>query len=317
MRDIWRGIVLTYWELIRIVVPVTIVTEWLVRLGVIDALAPWLAPVMTTFGLDGELAFAWISALLIGIWAGVAVLFTVVPVESLTSADVTVLSTLFLFAHALPVEQLIIRRLGPGFAVTSLLRIVGGMIYAWILHAIFSVTGWLSQPVSPAWSPEGSDTGWVGFFTGLAETLVAMFVILVIVVWLLEGLKALGFMDRLYVLLTPLFRLSGIRGRVQPLLAVGLLLGIGYGGGLLINEARQQRLDRRQVLLCCVFMGFSHAIIEDTLVVLAVGADLTAVLVGRLLFTFVATALFAALIARLSEPVLSRWFFTSPARDTA
>ena len=50
-------------------------------------------------------------------------------------------------------------------------------------------------------------------------------------------------------------------------------------------------------------MGFAHSVIEDTLVVMSLGADVYGVLLGRLVFAVAATAVIAALLYRLSDEI--------------
>ncbi|MEE2862351.1 MAG: nucleoside recognition protein, partial [Pseudomonadota bacterium] len=133
-----------YWMLIRIVVPITIMTELLSQMGAIEAVAPTFAPVMSLVGLPPELGLAWLSGMLIGIWGAVPLIFVLVPVDSLSVADITIFSALLLFAHGLPIEQRIIQKAGPGMIVTTLLRVAGGVFYASLLHLLFDGTGWLS-----------------------------------------------------------------------------------------------------------------------------------------------------------------------------
>ena len=113
----------------------------------------------------------WLAALVIVIglgWGGIALLFVLVPVEALSIAEVTIFSALLLFAHALPIEQKIIAKAGPRFVVTSLLRLAGGVIYALILHNLFQATGWLSDPVNPAFIPAAQSVTWLAFLWQLA-----------------------------------------------------------------------------------------------------------------------------------------------------
>lgn len=296
-----------YWELVRIILPVTIVTQLLLEFGVIQAVSPYFAPVMAFVGLPPELAFTWLTGLLVGLWGAIVTIFTLTPVETLSNADVTILSVLLLIAHGLPIEQRIIQKTGPGLLVTSALRIGGGLLFAAILHRICAATGWLGEPVQPAWVPMQESSDWIGFLQDTVKALLAMLVILVGLSWLIEIFKMSGIMGWLNRLLAPLFRLAGIQAPAVPFAAIGLFLGISYGGGLLIREAREANVEPRQVFLTGIFLGFAHSIIEDTLIVVALGADITTVVVGRLVFSLAATALVAWAIGLVSD----RLFFTA------
>lgn len=320
-RYVWRRTLEfceVYWVLVRIIVPVALATELLARVGAIEAAAPALAPLMAFYGLPPEIAFACLTGMLVGIWGAIAVLFTLVPISSLTVADMTVFSSLLLFAHALPIEQRIIQKAGPGLIVTTLLRLGGALLYAAVLHRLFQATGWLSEPLDPAWVPmsEGAE-GWGGFLLSLGETLVWMFVVLMILAWLLELLQISGIMTRLNRSLSPFFRLAGIQGEAANFAVIGLFLGISYGAGLLIREVRDKSLDPRQVFVACVFMGFAHGMIEDTLVVVALGADFTSVFFGRLLFAIPATALVALALRRAPDRTFYGWMYARRAASTS
>lgn len=298
-----------YWQLVRIIVPVTIVTEVMSRTGLIEAASPALAPVMGLFGLPPELGLAWLTGMLVGIWGAIPMIFTLVPAASMSVADITVFSALLLFAHALPIEQKIIQKAGPGLAVTTLIRVAGGIVYALILHHLLAATGWLSETLQPAWIPVGPTTDWVGLVTGLIEALLFMLAILMVLAWGLEILKLSGLMALLMRILAPLLRLAGIEGEAGQFTAVGLFLGISYGGGLLIREARSGDVSPRQVFISCVFMGFAHSIIEDTLIVMALGADVIGVLAGRIVFAIAATALIACFVRSIPDKDFFRWYF--------
>lgn len=301
-----------YWILVRIMVPVILLTELLSRLGLIDALAPAFGPVMSLVGLPPELGLAWLTGLLVGMWGAIPILFTLVPVSELSVADVTVFSSLLLIAHALPLEQKIVQKAGPGLIVTMLFRALGGLLYAFILHRLLSATGWLSAPANPAWIPMSTSSDWRDVFSGLLETMLTMLVILLGLQFALDILKRTGILDLLITAMAPLLQLAGIKREAGHLAAVGLFLGISYGGGLLIREARSGAVSPRQVFLTCVFMGFAHSIIEDTLLVVALGADVGGVLIGRLVFAVIATAVVARIVRDLPDATFFRWAFHNP-----
>lgn len=301
-----------YWVLVKITVPIAIITEILSRLGVIKAVAPVFAPVMHLVGLPPELGLAWLTAMLVGIWGAVPLIFTLVPVSSLSVADVTIFSALILFAHGLPIEQKIIEKAGPGMLVTTVLRIGGGLLYAFILHHILTATDWMSAPVNPAWIPIAATPDWASYLWSLGETMLWMLAILFALTIGLDLLKVSGILGLMMKLLSPLLRLAGIKGEAGHLTAVGLFLGISYGGGLLIREAQTGLVSARQVFLACVFMGFAHSVIEDTLVVMSVGADAWGVLVGRVIFAIAATAVIAAILGRMSDERFHARFYRAP-----
>ncbi|MBB3656571.1 hypothetical protein FHX15_001799 [Rhizobium sp. BK650] len=290
-----------YWVLVRITVPIAILTELLSRMGVVKAVAPAFAPVMNLVGLPPELGLAWLTGMLVGIWGAIPLVFTLVPISSLSIADITVFSALILFAHGLPIEQKIIQKAGPGMIATTVLRIAGGLLYAFILHHVLAATGWLSAPVAPVWLPMSATPDWSDYAWGLAETMVWMLLILVTLSWGLEILRVTGLMALMMKALSPVLRLAGISGEAGHLTAIGLFLGISYGAGLLIREARSGAVAPRQIFLSCVFMGFAHSVIEDTIVVMSLGANLHGVLTGRLLFAVAACSAIAALLRRLPD----------------
>ena len=132
-------------------------------------------------------------------------------------------------------------------------------------------------------------------------SLAATFGIIVSLLVLLDVLERTGVTRRITAAMSPVLRVSGLAPAAAPVTTVGVLLGLTYGGALIIEEAERQRFDARTRFLALAWLSLSHSLIEDTLLFLALGADIWIVLAGRVLLTM---AIVAALAAALREPAL-------------
>jgi hypothetical protein len=115
---------------------------------------------------------------------------------------------------------------------------------------------------------------------------------------LMRFLKAVRVVDWINFLLNPVFRLMGISRGAATITVVGLTTGLTYGAGLIINEARNGTLQKREVFTSLTFMGLAHAIIEDTLIMAAIGASLIGLFWGRLIFAFLVMLILVRILRR-------------------
>lgn len=139
------------------------------------------------------------------------------------------------------------------------------------------------------------------FLTGSLSLLVKVFLIVVpimVVLELFEGSRPFRALVRGWAHLVG--RLGMTRQTAVPTL-VGFLFGLAYGGGVIIRETKRHELERRQVFLMDVFLSQIHAVVEDSLVFVVVGASLAWVIGFRLVWAVAVTALAgaaAAVVAR-------------------
>jgi hypothetical protein len=223
---------------------------------------------------------------------------------SFNVAQISVLGTMMLFAHNMPMEQAIVRRAGASFWFTAALRIVCALLYGALLAWGLNSTGLLQEPVSLAWlygqsnATQGGWQGWADWLWGTASSLFMTWLIILGLLLILSVLEKIGFTRLLTRLLLPLLRFSGLEERVAPTTTIGVLLGLSYGGALIIDESRQQNYSPRTRLLALSWLSLSHSLIEDTILILALGANIWVALVGRLVLTL----LIIGLMARLTLP---------------
>jgi len=75
-------------------------------------------------------------------------------------------------------------------------------------------------------------------------------------------------------------------------ITVGIILGITYGAGVLIKEKQSGALSRYDIFYIGTFLMICHAIIEDTLLFVIFGADLTMVILIRTVAAIIISWLF-------------------------
>jgi hypothetical protein len=135
------------------------------------------------------------------------------------------------------------------------------------------------------------------FLHGSFSLLARVFVIVVPIMVVLEVFEGSRPFRRLVRLWARVMAPLGMTEEVALPTLVGFLFGIAYGGGVIIRETRRRRLEHRQVFLMSVFLSQVHAIVEDSLVLIAVGAAALWVVGFRLAWAAAVTALLGAVAA--------------------
>lgn len=286
--------------LFKTMIPVIIIVKILEELGGIYYLSMLLAPLMQLVGLPDSMGIVWATTILTNLYAGMLVFANIAANETLTVAQVTVLSGLLLIAHSLPLEGSIARKTGVHWWFSLAVRMGGGLLFGWLLHITYQTGGWMQEPSQLAWQPEiVTDQSLMQWTWVQIQSLFVIFVIIFVLLIVLRFFRWVGIEKLIGILLTPILRLLGMSPRVINFSMVGITLGLALGGGLLIKEAKQGHLSTRDILLGVTLLSFMHSMIEDTILVLLLGADINGVLYGRIIFSLVFVGLFALCL---------RWF---------
>jgi hypothetical protein len=142
------------------------------------------------------------------------------------------------------------------------------------------------------------------FLVGSFELLWRMFVIVVpimVVLELFEGTKPFRTLVHGWARIV---RHVGLDERSAAPTLVGFLFGLAYGGGVIVRDVRRHELGRRQVFIMSVFLSMVHAIAEDSLIFIALGASFFWVVVYRIVWaaavTLALTLVAVAVLRRLS-----------------
>ncbi len=300
--------------LFRVMIPVLIAVKVLKELGLIRYLAVPLEPFMALVGLPAEMGLVWATAMLNNIYSSIVVLLTLVDDAPLTTAQATVLGTMILVAHSLPVELKIAQKSGPRLLFQATVRIGSALLVGWVLHLVYTAFALYQEPASTLLNPEagaGEETLLV-WAIDQGKRLTSIFGIIVgllLLMRVLERFRITELMDRV---LRPVLRLMGIGPKASTIAIIGVTLGISYGGGLIIQEARSGRIDKRDVFYALTLMGLAHSLFEDTMLMVMVGGHLTGLLLARSLLAVTAVFAMVRLSARLPPSFCDRWMWGEP-----
>lgn len=304
-------------ELYKIMIPILIAVKVLQELDLIAWLAVPLAPVMELVGLPGEMGLVWATAMINNIYGSMVVFVSLSGEHVLTTAQVTVLCTMILVAHSLPVELQVVRKSGPTMWFQGVLRVAGALVLGWMLAKVYAWGGWLQEPNVLAWTPQPENGSLWGWAVDQARNLAMIFVIILGLNGLMQIFTAIGLTAWCVRLLSPVLRMLGIGPEAGPLTIVGMVMGLSYGGGMIMHEAHSGKVAPKDVFSSLSLMGLAHSVFEDTVLMAVLGAHASGLLWARVLFTLVVIALLVRLINRLGDGFFHRYLFHTPDLVTA
>jgi len=298
----------TYFTLIKILIPISIIVKILSYFGAIEVVGNFLASTMGLVGLPGEFGLVWGTTMVANIYGGLLVFVELSLTNTYTVAQVTILGAMMLIAHTLPVEARIAQKAGVRLWFTLTLRIIGAFIFGFILFTIFSYFNLFQENSVVIWKPEDIDPTFTNLLLNEFRYYFIIFLIILGLVILMRILKKTGAIERLNRLLKPALEFIGMSKNAAPLTIIGMTLGIAYGGGLIIQETKTKLVSKKDAFLSLSLMGLTHSIIEDTILILSIGATIFAILLGRALFTIVVIVILIKCINRLSKKTFEKYF---------
>ena len=287
--------------LLRVMVPAYIAVSLLKQTPFLDAAVHAVAPLMRWVGLPPSAAVPLVVAFSGSLYGAIGAMQSL----HFTPEQITQIAVVMLIAHNLIVELSITARLRTRWLLIGVFRVAAGLSMGALLHYAFGFNTQASGVGVPFASLQPALHGmpyWLGEANGLWQTLAKTFCIVVPLITVLEFVRTGPWLNLLTTATARPLRVLGLeRESVLPFWA-GVILGIAYGAGLMIDAAENDNFHGRQAFLVSVFLGLAHALIEDTLLFVALGAALFWVLVPRVaaacLLTWACSRIFARRAAR-------------------
>jgi hypothetical protein len=280
----WDGFV---W-MMKIVVPVSLLTTLLDRSGWLARIDFLLQPAMGLLSLPPEAALPLLIGMLANIYGGIAAM-VVLP---LTLAQMTLVAIFLLTAHNLIQEGIIQAKSGLPPLKATLFRI-GAATATVLCVAPFldggSAPAGLAAGVAEAVRPWGAVLqGWAGTTLRLA---VKIFFIIFVIMILMEILKRTGWVHTIVKICAPFLRLMGLAPKVGLLWMTAVIFGLAYGGAVIVEETRNGDLSRAELETLHLSIGINHSMVEDPILFMALGLSAFWLYIPRLIMAIVTVRL--------------------------
>ncbi|MBW1778087.1 MAG: iron transporter, partial [Deltaproteobacteria bacterium] len=238
-----RGVNSYYW-LLKILIPISFITALLDYGGWIQKMDFLLEPLMAYLRLPASAALP----ILIGILTGVYGCIAAMAVLSFTVPEMTVIAVFVLIAHNLPQEGIIQAKSGIGFVKITLVRLFTAVVTGMGVALCLSLEPGTTMP---HFSGGISSPPFLEFFRdwglGMLLLCIKIFFILLGIMIIIELMKAFNCIERLVTILSPFLKIMGLKKEAGVLWLTGVLLGVSYGGAVIVEQAREVHLPPDQV----------------------------------------------------------------------
>jgi len=296
----WNGFV---WML-KILVPISLLTSLLAWSGWINRLDLILEPVMGVIGLPPVAALPLIAGLLTGPYGAIAAM---APLP-LTVDQMTLLAIFLLISHNLIQEGFIQSKSGLPFLRATLFRLIASIttviIVSWFMDHETATNALTDAPVIIQ----------VPFFsmlkTWIAATLVLSGKILAIIMTLMitfEIMKNYNLIDHIVRMLAPVLKVLGLGKQTGFMWLTAATFGLTYGAAVIVEEAKEGNLSKDELERLHLSMGINHSMIEDPALFLSLGLSIFWMCVPRVAAAIIAVQLLIFFKRLISLPGFSKF----------
>ncbi len=129
---------------------------------------------------------------------------------------------------------------------------------------------------------------WEGLSGGIKSVFNISLIVFPLMI-VIEIARDLNLLEKLANLFKPITNLMGMSKESAFPLAIGLVFGLAYGAGVIIQNVKEGNIDKGSLVLVSIFLVCCHAVFEDTLVFVAVGANGFLLLTLRIVAAFIIT----------------------------
>ena len=269
--------------ILRLIIPLYILADVLLYFDLLKYISFLFEPVTSFLHLPAEAAISIAGGMLINLYAALAF---AAPL-GLSPYQWTILAVFLGVCHSMIVETAIMKKIGIPYLYSITLRLT--MAFLTVLPVMLLPASLFSTKIQQPANQAQVYGSFLQMLLGALRkaSLLSFKVILLIgaIIFLMDWLKSTKFMQEYTKKVNSSFSIF-----------VGQILGITYGAGILINEAKSGNLTRKEIFLVTTFLMISHAILEDVLLFVIFGANYWIVVGARLLMASLVSFIFLRLM---------------------
>lgn len=282
-----KGFTAFFW-MARIVVPVSYITLLLSWLGILDKVTMLLSPFMSYLGLPAIAAVPLIAGALSSVYAGIAAM-SVLP---FTKEQMILMANFILICHNMIQETIIQAHSGIKAWKAIAVRILAAIFTVYILK-IFLVDSTQGMVIEN--TTLNSDMNFwdmnISWMYSTGALILKIFLIIMLIMIFLEIAKAKRWTDYICKILRPFLRIMGLSEKVSFLWMTAVVFGLAYGGAVIVEEAKNQPIDKEELEALQLSVGINHSMVEDPALFLPLGLPPLYLWGPRIITAMIATRL--------------------------
>lgn len=260
----------TTWTLGKIIFPVTLIVAVLQYTPVLPWVIKLISPLMKLLGLSGDAAIPLVLGNFLNLYAAIGAILTL----DFSVKEVFILAVMLSFSHNLFIESGVAMKAGVKLWVVLTTRLGLALGSAAVINIVWH-GGSTPAKYGLIEAQTGHPSSLGGIFlqaiekAGLGILQLAMIVIPLMVV--IQILKDINWLNKFSKTMAPVTKSLGMQENTSTTMAAGLLFGLAYGAGVMIQAVKEDGVSHKDVTLAFIFLVACHAVVEDTLIFVPLG----------------------------------------------
>ncbi|MFI8687938.1 nucleoside recognition domain-containing protein [Rossellomorea sp. NPDC077527] len=282
----------TTWSLGKVIFPITLIVFLLQYTPVLPWIMEKISPLMKLLGLSGDAAIPLVLGNFLNLYAGIGGILSL----DLTVKEVFIIAVMLSFCHNLFIESTVASKVGVKIWLIVTVRVSLALLSAIVINLVWSGGSEIAKyGMMPPQQAEPNGWGEI-FLLGLEKAgfgVLQLALIVIPLMMVIQVMRDLKWMDVFSRWMSPATRALGMNENTSSTMVAGLVIGLAYGAGVMIQAVKEDGVSRKDVTIAFIFLVACHAVVEDTLIFLPLGIPVLPLLLIRLVTAIVLTMVIA------------------------